>query len=211
MREPSIAPRLVVRIVAELRPVAETSKASSSKRDLPAANRCRRCGDPHEIRRAIANLVANAIEATPRGGHVSPRASANGSPIAIRRGRRRIRRSRGAPRRALSAFRRRPARRGNAGSGSTSFAGSPKSTAEASSYAPRRTAREQRSRLTLPMATSDDGRTPERIRVVIVEDHALTRAGLRTALETSFDVVGRGGRRRRRAGRRSFASGPTSP
>jgi len=29
-----------------------------------------------------------------------------------------------------------------------------------------------------------------RIRVVIVEDHALTRAGLRTALQESFDVVG---------------------
>lgn len=29
----------------------------------------------------------------------------------------------------------------------------------------------------------------DRIRVVIVEDHALTRAGLRTALEASFDVV----------------------
>jgi NarL family two-component system response regulator LiaR len=29
-----------------------------------------------------------------------------------------------------------------------------------------------------------------RIRVVIVEDHALTRAGLRTALQGSFDVVG---------------------
>ena len=28
-----------------------------------------------------------------------------------------------------------------------------------------------------------------RIRVAIVEDHALTRAGLRTALEASFDVV----------------------
>ena len=30
---------------------------------------------------------------------------------------------------------------------------------------------------------------PKRIRVVIVEDHALTRAGLRTALEAKFDVV----------------------
>lgn len=29
----------------------------------------------------------------------------------------------------------------------------------------------------------------DRIRVVIVEDHALTRAGLRTALQSSFDVV----------------------
>jgi two-component system, NarL family, response regulator LiaR len=31
---------------------------------------------------------------------------------------------------------------------------------------------------------------PERTRVVIVEDHALTRAGLRTALAPFFDVVG---------------------
>jgi NarL family two-component system response regulator LiaR len=30
----------------------------------------------------------------------------------------------------------------------------------------------------------------QRTRVVIVEDHALTRAGLRTALQSSFDVVG---------------------
>ncbi len=34
--------------------------------------------------------------------------------------------------------------------------------------------------------TSDDR---SRLRVAIVEDHALTRAGLRTALQTSFDVV----------------------
>lgn len=32
--------------------------------------------------------------------------------------------------------------------------------------------------------------TSRRLRVVIVEDHALTRAGLRTALGTIFDVVG---------------------
>mgnify|MGYP001357105970 CR=1 FL=1 len=31
--------------------------------------------------------------------------------------------------------------------------------------------------------------TPEKSRVVIVEDHALTRAGLRTTLTSSFDVV----------------------
>jgi NarL family two-component system response regulator LiaR len=31
---------------------------------------------------------------------------------------------------------------------------------------------------------------PDRVRVVIVEDHALTRAGLRTALSKDFEVVG---------------------
>ncbi|MFY9886325.1 MAG: response regulator transcription factor [Candidatus Cybelea sp.] len=36
------------------------------------------------------------------------------------------------------------------------------------------------------MVTTGSG---DRIRVVIVEDHALTRAGLRTALQSSFDVV----------------------
>ena len=42
----------------------------------------------------------------------------------------------------------------------------------------------------------------EPIRVVLVEDHALTRAGLRAALEASGDVRGRRrGRRRRDAPR----------
>lgn len=59
---------LALRIVEELRPVAEV-KGVELRVELgkkPLATR----GDPHEIRRAIANLVANAIDATPRGGHV---------------------------------------------------------------------------------------------------------------------------------------------
>jgi len=40
-------------------------------------------GDPHEIRRAITNLLANAIEATPRGGHVTVRGIRNGEWIEI--------------------------------------------------------------------------------------------------------------------------------
>jgi signal transduction histidine kinase len=72
---------LVARIVAELRPVAEIKGIALSD-DLPHAGLSTR-GDPHELRRSIANLVANAIDATPRGGHVGVRAEASGGAIAI--------------------------------------------------------------------------------------------------------------------------------
>ena len=72
---------LVVRVVAELRPVADVKgvelQASVPSQQLPAL------GDPHEIRRAIANLVANAIDATPRGGHVAVREDASNHFVAI--------------------------------------------------------------------------------------------------------------------------------
>jgi signal transduction histidine kinase len=72
---------LVVRIVAELRPVTDI-KGIALHEDIPAtALRVR--GDPHELRRAIANLVANAIDATQRGGHVRVRCYASGETIAI--------------------------------------------------------------------------------------------------------------------------------
>lgn len=62
---------LVVRILAELRPVADL-KGVALEEDL-SPSPLRIYGDPHELRRAIANLVANAIDATPRGGHVAVR------------------------------------------------------------------------------------------------------------------------------------------
>jgi signal transduction histidine kinase len=40
-------------------------------------------GDPHEIRRAITNLLANAIDATPHGGHVTVRGVRSGEWIEI--------------------------------------------------------------------------------------------------------------------------------
>jgi signal transduction histidine kinase len=72
---------LVVRIVAELRPVAEIKGITLSE-DL-ASVVLRTYGDPHELRRAIVNLVANALEATPRGGHVGVRCSGTGESVAI--------------------------------------------------------------------------------------------------------------------------------
>jgi signal transduction histidine kinase len=72
---------LVDRIVTELKPVAEI-KGVELREDLPPGDACVR-GDPHELRRAIANLVANAIDATPRGGHVAVRSGASNDEITI--------------------------------------------------------------------------------------------------------------------------------
>jgi signal transduction histidine kinase len=72
---------LVSQIVAELSPVAEI-KGISLHEDLPRSPLPAR-GDPHELRRAIANLVANAIDATPRRGHITVRGYASGEVVGI--------------------------------------------------------------------------------------------------------------------------------
>lgn len=82
VREAVDCSEIVARIVAELQPVAET-RGIELRTNLPGPQ-TNALGDPDEIRRAIANLVANAIEATPRGGHVVARASENGKSIEIR-------------------------------------------------------------------------------------------------------------------------------
>jgi signal transduction histidine kinase len=60
-------------VVAELAPVADakhiTLEATSQKGSLFVM------GDPHELKRAMVNLVANAVAATPQGGHVIVRAA----------------------------------------------------------------------------------------------------------------------------------------
>jgi signal transduction histidine kinase len=80
IRERIFCDQLVDRIVAELEPVAEIKgieMQASSTEPLPTM------GDPHEIRRAITNLLANAIDATPRGGHVSVQDNRSGQWIEI--------------------------------------------------------------------------------------------------------------------------------
>jgi signal transduction histidine kinase len=81
VRERVACGELVVRIADELRPVAEV-KNLELRAEVPAEP-LTTLGDPHEIRRAVANLVANAIEATPTGGHVTVRASRDGEKIVI--------------------------------------------------------------------------------------------------------------------------------
>lgn len=73
---------LVDRIVAELRPVAQI-KGIELAEEPPAGVLCT-LGDPHELRRAVANLVANAIDATPRGGHIVVKCDRSEKAIRIR-------------------------------------------------------------------------------------------------------------------------------
>jgi len=56
------------RVAAEVRPVAE-SKGVELQFDLPDAE-IELFADGDEVRRAVTNLVANALDATPSGGHV---------------------------------------------------------------------------------------------------------------------------------------------
>jgi signal transduction histidine kinase len=55
------------RVTDELRPLAEAKPITLECSCAPATI----VGDASEIRRAISNLLANAIEATPSGGHVT--------------------------------------------------------------------------------------------------------------------------------------------
>jgi signal transduction histidine kinase len=81
VRERIACADLVARVTEELRPVAEVKgvelHADLTSDPLPCV------GDPHEIRRAVANLLANAIDATPRNGHIVARGYREGDKIAI--------------------------------------------------------------------------------------------------------------------------------
>lgn len=71
LREPVPCDRLVTRVVDEMQPVAEAKgvKLVAEIADAPLWV----IGDPNELRRALVNLVANAVEATPSGGDVNVR------------------------------------------------------------------------------------------------------------------------------------------
>jgi signal transduction histidine kinase len=68
LREPVACEKLLTRVVDELQPVAEAKDValSADVPDVPLWT----MGDPNEIRRALVNLIANAVEATPDAGTV---------------------------------------------------------------------------------------------------------------------------------------------
>jgi signal transduction histidine kinase len=69
------------RVAAEVRPVAE-GKGIALQVAVPNPE-IEFCADGDELRRAFTNLVANALDATPAGGHVSVSATARNGVIAI--------------------------------------------------------------------------------------------------------------------------------
>jgi signal transduction histidine kinase len=80
VRERVACDALITGVVEELAPIAEVKGIELQAEvtgSLPAT------GDPHEIRRAIVNLLANAIDATPRAGHVTIRGRRDGDSIRI--------------------------------------------------------------------------------------------------------------------------------
>jgi signal transduction histidine kinase len=68
-----------MRVTRELQPVAEVKGVALTCEATPAAVE----GDGSELRRAIGNLIANAIEATPAGGHVNVRVGSDDHTVAI--------------------------------------------------------------------------------------------------------------------------------
>ncbi len=72
---------LVAQTAGELGPVAEVKGVTLRAEQPPQPLFV--LGDAHEIRRAIINLIANALEATPSGGRVVVRASHDADVVAI--------------------------------------------------------------------------------------------------------------------------------
>jgi signal transduction histidine kinase len=81
LREPVDCGELLAAVVAELAPVAET-KGVELHAEVPS-EAVRVMADKHEIRRAIVNLVANALDATPRNGRVTAAVARDGASVLL--------------------------------------------------------------------------------------------------------------------------------
>jgi signal transduction histidine kinase len=80
VRERLAGNELVTRIAEDFRPIAE---AKGIALELETAQPFSVMGDAHEIRRAVINLVANAVEATPKHGTIRISAERRGADVVI--------------------------------------------------------------------------------------------------------------------------------
>lgn len=80
VRERIAGDDLVARVAGDFRPIAE---AKGVALEVETVGPVSVMGDAHEIRRAVINLVANAVEATPKGGTIRIRAERRGADVVI--------------------------------------------------------------------------------------------------------------------------------
>jgi signal transduction histidine kinase len=81
VRERVSCGEIVKRVAAELQPVADVKGVAVVAE--PESDDLITIADPHEIARAVANLLANAINATPSGGRVALSGSRNGRTLTL--------------------------------------------------------------------------------------------------------------------------------
>jgi signal transduction histidine kinase len=80
VRERVACDELVKRVADDFRPIAEARKVALDAETAPALSVM---GDVHELRRALINLVANAVEATPEGGSIRIAGERKGADVVI--------------------------------------------------------------------------------------------------------------------------------
>lgn len=71
---------LIARVAEDFRPIAEAKEIAL---DVETEGTVSVMADAHEIRRAVINLVANAVEATPRHGTIRIRAQRRGADVVV--------------------------------------------------------------------------------------------------------------------------------
>jgi len=81
LREPIALGQLIGGVIDELRPVADT-KHVRLRGDVGTGDLLT-IGDPHEIRRAVINLIANAMAATPEGGTISVHGAQSNGTVSV--------------------------------------------------------------------------------------------------------------------------------
>lgn len=80
VRERIAGDDLIARVAGDFAPIAEAKGIALEVQTAPALSVM---GDAHEIRRAVINLLANAVEATPKGGTIRVDAKRRGADVII--------------------------------------------------------------------------------------------------------------------------------
>lgn len=83
LREPVEIPQIVRTVIAELKPLTDSKQILVDDSQTGADGICA-LADETEIRRALTNLIANAVTWTPHAGHIAISTETTGSRVSIR-------------------------------------------------------------------------------------------------------------------------------